>query len=417
MFLDLSSNYFSYLGSSFLCVSSNLKYLFLQNNRIVFVHRSAFYFTQNLATLYLQGNALLSKSIDAELLEMQSNLITLFSDLPRLCCMVSAETRCTPKFTLFVSCSDMMHSRFYVFFAWIIGVITSTCNVTCILILTVIFCLQQRRRSHWLKQPAVVVMSFNITIADMVVSLCLLSLSVYNEYYQGVFGAYADVWRHSIACYSLELSLFVCTECSLIFSVILATVSYVQITSLFHTAHSMKKYLRYLGIALGTWLSMVLMGIGKLILWNLFQANNFNYYCLPFQIMRTESTALIGIQTSVIAIDMLLIGVYIAIQFCLLFFLRGHAKATGCLLKSRIRHHKIAVRMSCIITSNILTWSPILFTQLFIMYWKDINPSILLLVLLVSLPANLLVNPIILVIPFLPKVRVKKHLQRARNDL
>ena len=64
LYLDLSSNHFTFLKKSFLWVSSNLTYLFLQNNKISYIEYDAFYFTRKLSTLYLQGNVFLSKSVD-----------------------------------------------------------------------------------------------------------------------------------------------------------------------------------------------------------------------------------------------------------------------------------------------------------------------------------------------------------------
>ena len=413
LYLDLSSNHFTHLTKSFVCFSSELKYFFLQNNKISLIENGVFYFTRKLSTLYLQGNVLLSRSVDSELFHMLSSLSNLSSDLPRLCCMVPADTQCSPEFTMFVTCSDMIHSRFYVSLAWIIGFLTSAFNVACIFILIVILYVQLCVRSQKGMQPVVVVMSFNIIFADMVVSVGLLSLSVYNLYYQGVFGIYADVWRQSIACYSLELSILVGNKCSLIFSVYLAAASYIQITSFVKKTHSTKKYI---STVLLTWISMMLIGTCRLIMWNLHEANNFNYYCLPFQMMKSKSRIVIGIQTGIIIIDILLIASYILIQFLLFQYLHSHAKNTSGVLKSRIDHHKIAIRMSCLITSNILTWTPVLVTQLFIMYGKDIDPSTLLLILLVSLPADLLVNPIILVSPFMLHLRKRKPLP-ARTEI
>ena len=117
--------------------------------------------------------------------------------------------------------------------------------------------------------------------------------------------------------------------------------------------------------------------------------------------VKVQNAIITGIQTGIIIANIILIGLYMFIQCSLVKYLHSHAKTTSGAFKTRIQNHKIAVRMSCLIISYILTWTPILFTQLVIMYWKDINPSTLLLVLLVSLPANLLVNPVILVKPFL----------------
>ena len=398
VYRDLSSNQLSHLGRLFLCMLSNLKYLFLQKNRIAFVHSLLFEFVKRLDILFLQNNVLRSRSLHSDFLQGQSSLIKLSSNLPRLCCMIQAETQCSPQFTMFVTCSDMIHSQFHVYLTWVVGVLTSSCNVTCIIILTVIVCIRQFIHCEIIKQPLFLLISFNITLADMIVSMCLLFLSVYNVYYKGVFGIYADVFRQSVACYSMELSIFVCTECSLILSVYLAAASYSQTTSLVRQAHSIRKYL---SIIASVWISMLLLGICKLSIWDYYEANDFNYYCLPFQMMKSENHIIIGIQTGIISVDMLLIGIYILIEFCILRYLYTHVKETSGIIRSTINYRKISIRMSCLIMSNILTWTPVLVTQLFIMFWKDIIPSTVLLVFLVSIPANLLVNPIILVIPFL----------------
>ena len=394
VYLDLSSNQLSHLRRFFLCVSSNLTYLFLQSNSLIYLHNYVFYVTKQLIYLHLSNNALRSRSVDSELLKMQSSLTKLFSDLPRLCCMVEPTANCEPKFTLFVSCSDMINSKFHFYLAWIIGITSSVCNITGIKVLLISFW----TRGLLGKQPLTFIMSVNITLADMIASVCLTSLSFYNVYYKDSFGIHADAWRQSIGCYALELSIFVCTECSLIFSVYLAVVSYYKITSLIQKPHSIRKYL---SIVVSVWLTIIVLGICKISIWEYFHANDFNYYCLPYQMIKVESTSIKTIQSCIIIANILLIVTYIFIQYCLFRYLLNHTKNTSGVFKTRIQNHKVAVRMSCLIVSHILTWTPLLVTQLVIMYWKNITPSTLLLILLASLPANLLVNPIILVKPFL----------------
>ena len=140
--------------------------------------------------------------------------------------MIQAETQCSPQFTMFVTCSDMINSQVHVYLTWIVGILTSSCNVTCIIIFTVIVSIRQFIHHERIKRPLFLVISFNITLADMIVSMCILFLSIYNVHYKGVFGKYADVFRQSVACHSMELSIFVCTECSLILLVYLAAASY-----------------------------------------------------------------------------------------------------------------------------------------------------------------------------------------------
>ena len=325
---------------------------------------------------------------------MQASLTHVSSDLPRLCCMVQQLCTVVQSLHYLLAVGILIHSKFHVILAWITGVMSFVCNVTSMIALLAIFF----TRSLLGKQLLIVIMSFNITLADVIVSVCLTSLSINNVYYRGVFGIYADMWRESMACYTLELSMFVCTECSLIFSVYLAVASYINITSLIPKPKSAG---RSLSVIVVVWPTVIVFGICKVSIWEYYKANDFNYYCLPYQIVKAESVVITAIQTGIITANILLIGTYILIQYCLLKYLRNHAKVTLGMFKSRIQSQKIAVRMSCLIISHVLTWTPILVTQLVIMYWKNLNPSTLLLILLVSLPANLVVNPIILVTSFL----------------
>ena len=242
------------------------------------------------------------------------------------------------------------------------------------------------------------VLSFSIVLSDGFTSLFLLMLSITNKLYEGVFGEHADVWRESISCSIMEVMMFVGTESSLILSVYLSASSFKHISSMIPRIPPKKTFI---SVILLVSLCLVLLGIVKVMVWNFYKADDFNYYCLPFQMMQIDNFTMVGIQTAIIIINITLIASYIVIQFLLFNFIRAHIQKSSKVLKSNIKHRKIAIRMSCLISSNIITWLPILVTQLFIMYGDDISPSTFLMVVLTSLPVNLIIDPAILGIPFL----------------
>jgi len=149
------------------------------------------------------------------------------------------------------------------------------------------------------------------------------------------------------------------------------------------------------------------LGISKTVIWKRYHADDYNYYCLPFQLMKIETPVIVGLQTAVIVLNLLLIASYVMIQVLLFRFIQNHVEQTRETFKSRIQKRKIAIRMSCLITSNIVTWVPVLITQLVIMYADDITPSTFLMVIFASLPANLLIDPAVLFLPFLINIREK----------
>jgi hypothetical protein len=251
------------------------------------------------------------------------------------------------------------------------------------------------------KQIAVAVMSLNITLADSIVSLCLLSISIYNLSFEGTFGAYADQWRQSFQCISLEFLMFVSTKCSLIYTIYLSVATYFQITSLLRTS---KPIVRYYMESLAILGSVVVAGISKHVVYSIHDANELNYYCLPFQVTTIKHLGILIAQIIVLLLDVVLVASYIATQTLLMRYIRRHVKETSNTFTTKINDRKVAIRTSCMITCTLLTWSPILVTQLCLLFGHDIDPSTVFLIALTSLPANLLVHPILQAFPFLRTV-------------
>ena len=154
----------------------------------------------------------------------------LWSDIPRMCCMVTIERECKPPFKFyFLTCKNMIQSLLEVVVSWTVGVLTSSCNFIAAVILLVTFTkLNILNKKRWFTTY----LSLNIIMSDFIVSVCLLSLPFHNIRFHGVFGIYADQWRSSIQCSILELLFFVCAECSLIFSVYLLIHTYFTISAM-----------------------------------------------------------------------------------------------------------------------------------------------------------------------------------------
>ena len=231
IFLDVSSNLISHISRSFLCMSAHIKYLFLHDNAITSLDPKVFHPLTQLRVVFLQNNQLSTILMAASLLfPIGSSVSLLWSDIPRLCCLVTADRGCKPPFQFFaLTCENMIQSVLGVSVSWTVGVLTSSCNVAAVLIFLVIFI---RPNLLIIKQRFSAYLSFNIILSNFVVSLCLLSLCFHNISYHDVFGIYAEQWKMSFHCILLELLMFVCTECSLLFSVYLVVHSYFGITSM-----------------------------------------------------------------------------------------------------------------------------------------------------------------------------------------
>ena len=209
---------------------------------------------------------------------------------------------------------------------------------------------------------------------------------------------YANTWKESFSCWALEIFMFTGIECSPVFPVYLSFVSYVQISSLIPKPTSMKAHLAK---STTIWVLSILCRVSKTVLWKLHDVNELNYYCIPFQMTQIKDPLLVAFHSCIMIFNVALLGIYIFIQILLIRFLHGHIKATKSYFKSQIESHKVAVRVSILISSNLATWLPIIALQSFVIFAMDLDHSIYFLVLIVTVPINLLINPVLIVLPFL----------------
>ena len=198
-------------------------------------------------------------------------------------------------------------------------------------------------------------------------------------------------------CAILELLLFVCTECSLLFSVYLLLHTYFNISSMVQSNIRQK---RAMVIIAAIWVMAFAIGICKIVVWNIYNANEYNYYCLPFQVTKLKQLGLVLFLAFMIIANTVLMAIYIVFQVRLLQYVRKHVKETSKSFKSNVDDWKINVKSSFIIVTNLATWTPILILQLLIIFGADVNPTTVFLILLVSLPSNLLIHPVIMATPF-----------------
>ena len=107
------------------------------------------------------------------------------------------------------------------------------------------------------------------------------------------------------------------------------------------------------------------------------------------------------VQGIIITVNVAFLVVYVSLQVFLVRYVKNHIRRTQRCFKSTINVRKVLIKTSCLICSNVVSWTPILMTQVLIMSGAIMNPSSVLLVVMVSLPSNLFIHPFILGIPTL----------------
>ena len=388
--LDLSHNSIQYLSNYVLCPLHKLQYLSLHHNLISSLQNHMFIYIPNVQVLLLQTNPISPQSINVDV--FLPSLYRLTSDIPRLCCIFEAVTYCSPPFNfLIMSCSDMIKSRVQMVLGWLIEVSTCFSNIICLLLMTY--------KHFACESPtlgAAIPFSVNLVLSELVTSVCLLSYSFINLAYQGVFGIIADKWRYSLTCLSLECLFAVSSQASLAFAVCLSVHFAIHIPSMTRRGSSPKAVLGEISVS---WIIVTSICISLQILEYMHNVDPFNYFCFPFTTALPSEPIVLSLQIATLALDNLLVMVCLVSYGSLLVFTikEKRSKALKSISTRQERLRKFATRVTILILSTILTWMPILSVQVLVLLRIPIIPDIYLWCVLVSIPVNLIIDPVLLI--------------------
>ena len=387
--LDLSHNLIKYISQITLCSLHNLQYISLRHNLIAELPARVFINNPDIQVLLLDSNKLTPQSgiIDAPF----SSLYRLSSDLPRLCCVFKIIKSCSPPFPLFVSCSDLITSKPLIVLGWLIGLSTP------ILILSCIALLVYKLFSPATQMPRVVMMySTNLSFAEFVTSLCLLSYSVINVVYHHEFGIIADQWRQSMKCLSLETLFSVSSRACLAFAVCLSVHFAIHIPSVIPQKTSQKATVLRIIVM---WIIITSACITLQVLEKMHNTDPFNYFCFPFTTSIPSNPLILSLQSVLLILDIILIMITVVSYVYLLVFTirRSKNKTLQNVDKRKERLQKLAARLTILILSTVLTWMPVVCVQILVLLNITISPDIYFWCILASFPINLIIDPILLI--------------------
>ena len=389
MMLDLSYNFITHVSQVILCSLQNLQYFSLHHNLITSLQIAIFLYNPEIQVLLLESNNFSPQSVRVDV--SLPSLYRLSSDIPRLCCAFNKIDFCSPPFPLFVSCSNLITSKVLIVLGWLIGLATSILSLCCLILLTYKCFFTDNQKSS-----IVVLLSMNLSLAELVTSFCLLSYSVINAVFSGVFGVIADQWRYSWKCLSLEGLFSVSSRSSLAFADCLSVHFAIHVPSIIRRESNHKAACFQILI---TWVFVTSACIAVQILKYMHDIDPYNYFCFPFTTLFPSDPLLLGLQIVTLLFDSLLVVVSIVSYSYLLVFTikRGRNQALQSVSKRKQKLEKFAARLTVLILSTVLTWIPILCMQIVILLQITISPSIYLACILVSFSVNLILDPILLI--------------------
>ena len=193
---------------------------------------------------------------------------------------------------------------------WIIGFSTSVLNLFCLLLLLYKFCTPGTPR-------VVMLFSVNLSIAEFVTSLFLLSYSVINAVFNDVFGIIADQWRHSRKCLGLECLFSFSSRVPLSFAVCLSVHFAIHIPSVIRRESSQKATIFQIT---AMWLIISSISIAVQIFEHMRNIDPFNYFCFPFTSIFPSDPLTLSVHIVMVILDSLLVMGTIASHGYLLVF-------------------------------------------------------------------------------------------------
>ena len=295
--LNLSHNLIKHLSHITFCSLRNLQYISLHGNLMAELQISIFVNNPGVKVLLLESNGLNPQSVIAD--GSIPSLHRLSSDIPRLCCAFETVAICSPPFPLRVSCSKLIASTALIALGWLIGLSTSSLSLFCLILLVYKLCTPGTDALR-----VVMLFSLNLSLAELITSLCLLSYSVINVVFDDVFGIIADQWRHSWKCLSLESIFSLSSWASLGFAVCLSIHFAINIPAIIRKESSQKTACFQIMII---WFIITSMYIALQILEHIHNIDPFNYFCLPFTTLFPSDPLILSFQIAMLILDTLLV--------------------------------------------------------------------------------------------------------------
>ncbi|XP_071959904.1 G-protein coupled receptor GRL101-like [Antedon mediterranea] len=387
-----------------------MKMRYLYDNDITTIEQGAFSsFASSLLQLWIQNNGL--KNYKDSTFESLINLNQLYSDFPRICCLVGDIEICEPT-DVFASCKDLLKREVLRVLMFLIGISSVIGNV----IVIISRCYEKDDNTGNINSSAKKVQTTlitNLAVSDLLMAIYLITIASADVYYRGRYWVVAKDWKDSFLCSFSGAVSTLSGECSVFTLMVMSVDRAVNIVNPFSTRRLNRKYCRILiGIA---WLVFFVLSflpvVHKL---NLIDIPYFgdNYYgkqsvCLALPLTRSRWP---GWEYAV-AIFVVFNGIgfiVIAVSYATIFFSVQRSGATVCRRRKRKEQLKMARKLGIIVFTDFCCWFPIILMSFCSeMGWWDIPEEIYVWAATFIIPINSSVNPYLFTIVYMCKCKHK----------
>ena len=384
---NVSNNNIKTLPKFLFCSFTNLQYFYIDNNKITHIHISMFKLTPILAVVFIHSNLLDPLTLEFE--HGLPSLLHLSSDVARLCCAITVAESCSPSFPAFISCNDMIHSVVQRSITW-----TITCFTCCLTLFSFILVIKKLANEE-IKFLHVIHVSNNLV--NMLAAVCIFSYPVVDQYFRGNFGIFADKWRHSYNCFTLEALLFLSSQMFLFMSAFLSLHLAVILPS---TKKQNITPIKIFKQIMGVFMFTFSLAITRQVLVRIFESDPLNYFCLPFVTFQPALLVTILLHAVVTCLQLVVCLIITGSNVFLFIYVyrQSHNEQLAHIQSRQARLRKFAVKTMFTIFINLITWLPIIILQLVALCGVDMSSSTFLWPVIISLSLYLISSSLSIII-------------------
>ena len=377
--LDVSNNQIQSLPRNLFCACTKLRYFFAQKNNITYIHSSTFEYTRELRVLMLSSNMLISSSffeLDSEL----PSLLYLSSDLPRLCCLFKEIKTCLPSSPICTTRGNMLSTQLLIM-AWVVGLSTVCANVLALSLLVSSFLKPSKSSAV----SVVRLLSTNLSIADCLASICLLSYSIINVLTGGLFG---------MKCTLMEFTLSMSSRVSLSFALYMSVLFAVVVPSIVPLRQKKKHTSAFVGTV---WFTCFSVSVLRQCIESLIHSDPMNYFCLPFSSRKSKNNVVLAMNIIMMLMDF---GMVIMCLSCYtyLFVYMSRVKKSMSTNKVKSRNWRLqrcARRMAVLILSSSVSRLPVIILRILVLGGVSMSTDAMFWCVFASFSVNLIIDPIL----------------------
>ena len=385
--VDLSHNVIYKVKKHAFGLMTNVRILSIASNKLQTLEEHVLNDLKMLTHMYLNDNPLMN--IAPNVFVENSGLVLIRSDWYMMCCVAIGTQDCQPQNQFVSSCSNLIASTIQRVAILTQGIIVITGNIAALVI--------QVGLIHCNTPTADKYLIVSLTIADLMMGLYLLAITVVDLSYTSIFYKIVSEWTSNVPCMLFGLINFISSEVSLVILSILSLARMISIDKIGGMA-LMKSRIHMACIA--AWLVILISGILYAVYIFTHNMKLRNNMCIILGISDQRFVTYFErmFQIVFICINMLLV---LTMTLCMLDIFRTVTKynrtveklSNPKLQEKLIR--QVGFRLLLLVVCNVLTWVPFLLVSILMVSNVAVHESVLQWVVVLCLPLCASTDPVL----------------------